>query len=158
MAPGLYLLLRSVFGGRETAPLAYLLLVIIGIVLFVVGGAVGRKRHLLVVASVMAGATMSVMGWLMMTEKPPPCAEDVTEAGSLAYLRPWLQGIGYSPSDVDSFYVNVIVKEPEQAWPTYYFYFTGTKNGSAQGVTGVGNGCGIGELQEAEPLTVTKVQ
>lgn len=157
IAFGLFFPIRTALRGIESAPLPYFMCAATGFVFLVIGGALGRSRRLLVIASLVAVAAMSATVWAVMTEKPPPCADDVTEAGSLAYIRPWLQGIGYSATEVDSFRVTNISKFAEEAWPTYAFYFTGTRNGKTQGVLGVGNGCGIGDLQESRPFTIRKI-
>ncbi len=157
MAFGLTTLLRLGFRGSVTETSAYFMSVVVGFVFLVIGRTLGRNRPLLIGAAVVVVAAISATVWLGIIEEPPPCADDVTKEGSLAYLRPWLQGQGYSPGDIDSFYVTNVARDPEESWPTYFFYFTGNKNGKLQGVIGVGNGCSIGELQEAKPFTITKV-
>jgi hypothetical protein len=153
---GLFTLIRQAPAGIETEPFPYVLLAVTGFVFLVIGSALGRNRPLLAVASVVAVAATSATVWSVVTEKPPPCADEITEAGSLAQIRPWLERIGYSQDDIESFQVTNITRF-DDLWPTYAFYFTGTKKGKTQGALGVGNGCGIGELQETEPLTITKV-
>jgi hypothetical protein len=144
-------------GTSDSARLFYLLIVIVGLEFLVIGHAVGRSRRRLTATSFVAISTISAIAWLGVTEKPPPCSDDVTESRALDYLRPWLRGIGYSSTDIASFRLVNLTKDELETWPTYFFYFTGTKDGRTQGVIGTGNGCGIGELEESQPFVITKV-
>jgi hypothetical protein len=152
------LLLKPSFGGSETAPLAYSLIVLTGLTFLIIGGTLGQSHRLLAIASLVAITAMSVTLLLVVTEKPPPCADDITETRALGFLRPWLQEVGYSQNDIESFRMTALSNLSDDAWPWHGFHFTGTKRGETVGVLGVGNGCGIGELQEAEPFKITKIR
>ena len=145
-----------VYGRPIWTVVALLLALVIGLGVSGLMASQHRKRFL-VAASVVIALGGAAFLWAATHWVPPTCADEITEANTLAYLRQKLLLLGYSGADASTFRVTDYAKQTEQAWPTYAFYFTGTKTGKVQGIIAIGNGCGFDEIQESEPVTITKV-
>jgi hypothetical protein len=153
---------QQIFDGHRSATTVAepIVLLVVGGAIFAVGMSVEKRwsgRRLAVSVAIVIVAVCALT-WLVVTEKPRPCADQFTEADVLPYFQSWLLKQGYDPDVVASFKLDGYVKDEEQPWPTYFFDFKGLVGGKPRVFNGVGDGCGIGDWADmGEGLTITKI-
>ena len=104
-------------------------------------------------------AVVGIAGRLVWAsfQPPPPCATDIDNhkaqvlfdaALRNADLRVfWMEG-SLDRAEFGPFVVTSVYRKDEDNWPTYFVRGDGTLRGAHRVIIAIGNGCGLGDLQD----------
>jgi hypothetical protein len=106
------------------------------------------------IATAMMLIVVGLVVYLLLPQSIPACATDINDQKAKTLFVQELADRKYaSADDAEGFRLDMMTRDDENNWPTYFATFKGAINGKPRVLQSIGDGCAFTDLVDLTPRT-----